>query len=154
LVELYCVAEKYGLGDLKIFVLDRLAAVTDVKNKAAEFLSVASTIYARTSDSDDVYRTFFKDQAGKMELPAMMSESDRQSLDQCISAGSTLAIDIVNLFFSKYDASLKGVEQREAEVVREKRARHRDQIRKLERELKAATQQVERYRNRLNRYYL
>lgn len=60
LAELYCVAEKNGLGDLKILVMNRLAAVTDVKNKAAEFLSVASIIYARTSESDEVYRTFSK----------------------------------------------------------------------------------------------
>lgn len=140
-------AEKYGLGDLKSLVLDRLAAVEDVKNKVAEFLSVASTIYARTADSDDVYRTFFKDQAGEMELPSMMSESDRQSLDECISAGSTLAIDIVDCISSKYAASLERVEAQ----LKLKNKAAREQIRELERKLNAETQRVERYRSRLNR---
>lgn len=128
LAELYCVAEKYGLGDLKIWIVNRLAAVTDVKNKAAEFLSVASIICARTSESDEVYRTFFKDQAVKLEMPASMSASDRRSLNECISAGSTLAIDIVDLISSKCHASLKRVEaqlQRKGQIAREQRARHR-----------------------------
>ncbi len=39
-----------------------------------------------------------------------MSASDRRSLNECISAGSTLADDLVDLISSKYHASLKRVE--------------------------------------------
>ena len=91
-----------------------------------------------------------------------MSASDRRSLNECISAGSTLADDLVDLISSKYHASLKRVEaqlQRQGQIAREQRARHRadmkqgeERICELERELEAATQQVERYRSRLNRY--
>ncbi|KAL8647318.1 MAG: hypothetical protein Q9226_006481 [Calogaya cf. arnoldii] len=161
LAEIYCVAEKYGLRDLKFLVVKKLVSLTDVKNRTTEFLSVARKIYACTPDSDDVYRNFFKGQAMKMEKPAILSEADRQSLNECVSAGSTLALDIVGFVASNHDATVERLEAtltQKSEMAREQKVKYdkdlkkkQKEVSKLETELAIMTQQMERYRDRLNR---
>ena len=138
LANIYCVAEKYGLEDLKVLVVRKLADVTDVKDRPTELFSEARKIYARIPDSDDIYPAFFKDQLMKMAISVFGSESVRQNMDECISAGSTLATDISDVIYRKYDASIRCVKAQQEEV------------RKTKLELETMTRQMERYRDRLH----
>ncbi|KAL8799711.1 MAG: hypothetical protein Q9182_005689 [Xanthomendoza sp. 2 TL-2023] len=106
LAEIYSVAEKYGLNDLKALIVQKLGDITDMEGKAAEFLSVARKIYACTPDSDNIYRTFFKDTVGGMEKLFNLSQFDLDIFNECVSGGGRLAVDMVRAIYHRYARNL------------------------------------------------
>ncbi|KAL8769428.1 MAG: hypothetical protein Q9209_004656 [Squamulea sp. 1 TL-2023] len=109
LAEIYCVAEKYGLEDLKTLIVEKSSTVINIDERVSVFLEVARQIYERTPDSNVTYCKFFKDKLYEMQRPSQMSELDRQTFDDCISGGGYLAIDIVVSLCCNYEGDLSNV---------------------------------------------
>ncbi|KAL8726683.1 MAG: hypothetical protein Q9166_006551 [cf. Caloplaca sp. 2 TL-2023] len=107
LAELFSVAEKYALEDLKTWIVKKLGDITDVEEKAGEFLSTAKNIYACTPDTDHPYRTFFKQNFKHMKKPPNMRDADTLIFDECISSGGSLAVDMVTVICSQNDEEHK-----------------------------------------------
>ncbi|KAL8686477.1 MAG: hypothetical protein Q9224_005436 [Gallowayella concinna] len=140
LAEIYSVAEKYGLQDLKTPIVEKLRKITNVTLKAGEFLSVAMKIYACTPDTDGPYRTFFKETAATMEPRSDLRKPDIEVLNEYISSGGSLAVDLVTAACDQYTINLARIE---AEVIDE-----RERVYELKRELAEMTRKMQRYKDR------
>ncbi|KAL8676405.1 MAG: hypothetical protein Q9186_007069 [Xanthomendoza sp. 1 TL-2023] len=140
LAEIYSVAEKYGLQDLKTLVIEKLRKITDVMDKAGEFLSVAMKIYACTPDTDGPYRTFFKETVATMKNRYDLSEPDVEVFNECISSGGSLAIDLVTAACDQYNIDLSYAE---GDLTAE-----RERVDELEKDLAEMTRKMKRYKER------
>ncbi|KAL8799710.1 MAG: hypothetical protein Q9182_005688 [Xanthomendoza sp. 2 TL-2023] len=106
LVDLYKVAEKYQLQQLKTLILEKLGGIIDGSERPKQFLATATRMYTDLLDSDYACRAFFIVAAKGLQLPKLMSKALRQYLDECISSGANLAQDLFQAMVSKYEEFL------------------------------------------------
>ncbi|KAL8923441.1 MAG: hypothetical protein Q9172_003138 [Xanthocarpia lactea] len=107
LAEMYGVAEKYQLKDLKTLIIKKLGGVVDVVQRPNEFMSTAKKIYDCIPNSDKDFRDFFRNSAIKSLRPTSMSRAIRQEFDEHVADGGIMAVDIVNAICSQYNAEIK-----------------------------------------------
>ncbi|KAL9595000.1 MAG: hypothetical protein Q9179_005159, partial [Wetmoreana sp. 5 TL-2023] len=101
LAEVYVTVEKYQLQDLKVLLVKKFESITDVKSRPNSFLYAARKVYAGIPDSEDAYRTFFKNTAIQLNNPDRMNKSVRKAFDDCMSFGGILAVDLAAALCSK-----------------------------------------------------
>ncbi|KAL8803441.1 MAG: hypothetical protein Q9200_006212 [Gallowayella weberi] len=106
LVDLYKVAEKYQLQELKTLLLDKLGDIIDSSKRPKQFLATATRVYTDLLDSDYACRAFFITAAKRMSSPKLLSKALRQNLDECIASGVSLAQDLFEAMVSKFEESL------------------------------------------------
>ncbi|KAL8803994.1 MAG: hypothetical protein Q9200_006000 [Gallowayella weberi] len=125
LAEIYIVAEKYGLEDLKTLILEKLDEVTDVTWNIAEFLSVSRKIYACTSDSDDRYSKFFE--VAMAEMPSLLDivRYHLEVFQECVSSGGKLAVDMVTAILYRHSREFDEL-QKQLSTTKRKLKRYKD----------------------------
>ncbi|KAL8946868.1 MAG: hypothetical protein Q9183_007850, partial [Haloplaca sp. 2 TL-2023] len=129
LADIYLVAEKWQLTDLKVLVVEKLLSITNIKRQPILFFNTAEKLYASIPDSDTAYRAFFRKTLSalfKVAGPDEMNEKVRNVFDDCVSGGGNLAIDTVRALCSGYNerlsASVSKAEARVAEQLKKTRA--------------------------------
>lgn len=110
LAELYMTAEKYQIRKLKTLVLSKLGSILDPKERPLGFLCMAELMYENIPDSDSVWRTLFKNWAGCLPKPSLMSTSIRTFFDNCLHRGGAQAVDMMEATCTTYDALLENAE--------------------------------------------
>lgn len=118
LAEIYVTAEIYHLRDLKDLVIKKLKIVMDVKERLPAFLSTAKKIYAGIPDSDNAFRTFFREIAADMHKLDEMSEADRAAFDRATSDGGLLTADLIAALRSQHEKYKKELEEAQAIIAR------------------------------------
>ncbi|KAL8698802.1 MAG: hypothetical protein Q9201_006371 [Fulgogasparrea decipioides] len=133
LATMYITAEKYQLQDLKHLIVNKLKAVTNIRERPIQFFSTAMTIYAGIPDSDDVYRKFFKSSIKHLQNPRSMSKTVRQAFDDCWASGGMLAVDLASITCSRYEEELaekhEALSKKQAQIERLER-KHAEQLSK------------------------
>ncbi|KAL8676404.1 MAG: hypothetical protein Q9186_007068 [Xanthomendoza sp. 1 TL-2023] len=106
LVDLYKVAEKYQLQQLKTLLLEKLGDIIDSARRPKHFLLIAKQMYTDLPDTDWACRAFIIIAAKWLPSPKLMSKEFRKSLDECISSGGSLAQDLFEAMVSQCEESL------------------------------------------------
>ncbi|KAL8964863.1 MAG: hypothetical protein Q9183_004169, partial [Haloplaca sp. 2 TL-2023] len=105
LADVYIAAERYDLKHLKLLVVEKLSAVTDIQLRPISFLKIAEKLYPNIPDTDEAYRSFFHKNLSNLldkTRPNDMNEELRNTFDDCVSGGGTLAIDAFRALNSIY----------------------------------------------------
>ncbi|KAL8954373.1 MAG: hypothetical protein Q9183_007159 [Haloplaca sp. 2 TL-2023] len=101
LPDVFLLAEKYQISDLKELVVSKLPALFDVREDVPDFLEASRKIYTGIPETDTVYRPFFQKVASEMPKAYEMDEQAREAFDKAILGGGMLAVDLVAGMCSK-----------------------------------------------------
>ncbi|KAL8689713.1 MAG: hypothetical protein Q9218_004676 [Villophora microphyllina] len=112
LAAIYVTADKYQLQDLKTLLVGKLTCLIDIYQQPIEFLQMARKVYARISDYEDIFRTFFKETAAKLPMQDEMDAELGNVFKECISDGGIMAIDLFAALCSKSTDAIKAEKQR------------------------------------------
>lgn len=77
LAAIYIAADKYQLTDLKTLIVGKMTTYIDIQRRPIEFLQMARKTYTYMPESEDIFRTFFKETAA--ELPQCLEYFADQS---------------------------------------------------------------------------
>lgn len=141
LAELYGVAEKYQLKGLKTVIIEKLETIIDVAKRPIEFLDVTKEIYDCIPDSDEDFRSFFRDAYTELLLPKDMPQVLRQQFDDHLAGGDIMAVDMVTALCTRYDERIAEMKDRtkariallkeENEELSDEKARYKRQYERL-----------------------
>ena len=101
LANIYIMAEKYQLNDLKETVIDMLSSIDELQQKPKIFFRLARKIYGRMPDSDLAFRRFFCERA--ISALRMIDEDGLSELRAAIEAGDTFATDVFDVQRTVYE---------------------------------------------------
>ncbi|KAL8868283.1 MAG: hypothetical protein Q9174_005090 [Haloplaca sp. 1 TL-2023] len=111
LADVFLLADKYQISDLKELVVSKLANLIHVSENLPTFLEVSRTIYTGIPEEETVYRSFFKKAAMGIQKVDEMDGSSYKAFDKAISGGGMLASDLVASMLSQYDKKLEDSER-------------------------------------------
>ncbi|KAI4251706.1 MAG: hypothetical protein LQ352_004694 [Teloschistes flavicans] len=106
LAVIYIAADKYQLPDLKTLVVGKMTSHIDIQNRPIEFLQMSRRIYLHIPDSQEIFRTFFKETAMKLPKQGEMTQDLGNVFNECISDGGIMAIDLFAALCVRFTAEL------------------------------------------------
>ncbi|KAL8632306.1 hypothetical protein Q9189_001978 [Teloschistes chrysophthalmus] len=80
--------------DLKTLIVGKITSHIDVQKRPIEFLQMAKKTYTHMPDSEDTFRTFFKETAAKLPKQGEMAQKLIHVFNDCILDGGVMAIDM------------------------------------------------------------
>ncbi|KAL8689715.1 MAG: hypothetical protein Q9218_004678 [Villophora microphyllina] len=121
MAHVYIAAEKYGLQDLKILVVEKIGRMANAENFPVQFLDLTKKIYSGIpGSSEDPYCTFTREEAAYLFMPNHMQGAVREKYNECIAEGGALANDLVAALCSKVGGSDVRKQNQIAELEKKK----------------------------------
>ncbi|KAL8640340.1 MAG: hypothetical protein Q9228_002725 [Teloschistes exilis] len=106
LAAIYIVADKYQLPDLRTLIVGKLTTHIDIQRPPIEFLQMARKTYTYMPESEDIFRTFFKETATELPKPSEMAQNLSHIFNDCIMDGGIMAIDMFAALCAKNSAEV------------------------------------------------
>lgn len=75
-------------------IVGKITSHIDVQKRPIEFLQMAKKTYTHMPDSEDTFRTFFKETAAKLPKQGEMAQKLIHVFNDCILDGGVMAIDM------------------------------------------------------------
>ncbi|KAL8965969.1 MAG: hypothetical protein Q9183_003593, partial [Haloplaca sp. 2 TL-2023] len=107
LADVFLLAEKYQLSDLKELLVSKLATFADVHENIPAFLETARKVYSGIPETETVYRHFFQMAVTGMLPVCKMDGPAREAFNKTVSDGGILATDLVAGMCSVYNFELR-----------------------------------------------
>lgn len=94
LAQVYILAEKYGLPELKIAFLDKIKKLVDFAQNPSMFLQMSRTIYEKTPDTDSCFRTYFQTEFVYIASSQSFSKALLDLIAEAMTSGGSMARDV------------------------------------------------------------
>ena len=104
LADMYALAEKYGLTDLKVRIIEEFRQSELLCKSAIAFFETARQIWQNTAESDQIFQAYFAEQA-LIHLKNLPKE-DIEELSEMVGSGGSFARKLVQLQGELYHEEL------------------------------------------------